>query len=577
SAEAKYQLEQASGENRQLYSADSYYVRNLVNSFTQVTGDNIVRPVPLGAILDQTHNELAAHALRGQLNFSQTWGRHQVTAIGGAEVRQDNSRYNSSRAYGYNPELLTYTNVDLVSTFPFYGGLGNDGAIYNPMQFGQVLNRFVSFYGNGSYSYDNRYTVSVSARKDESNLFGVNSNQKGVPLWSAGLAWNVAGEGFWHVDMLPYLKLRLTYGYSGNVDNSRSAYTTIAYQTTNPYTHVPYASILNPPNPELRWERVGMTNIGLDFGLRGDRITGSVDYYIKKGRDLISPAPVDLTTGFTLLYINSGKTRGQGLDLQLSSRNLTGAFGWNTTLLFSWNRSKVVDYYNNISTGSFYVSDGLAVNPVPGRDVYGLYSYRWAGLDGQTGDPQGYLNGQVSKDYSALVNNSQLADLKYNGSAIPVYFGALRNTFSWRGISVSANISYKLDYFFRRTSINYTSLFSGWVGNRDYVLRWQQPGDEKRTNVPSMVYPADADRDQFYTYSDATIARGDNVRLQDLNIGYQLDRQHQRWLPFKRLQVYMYAANLGIIWRANKWNVDPDYGAGIPAARTISLGLKADL
>jgi TonB-linked SusC/RagA family outer membrane protein len=576
SAEAKYQYEKAVSANNQYYSPDSYYTRNLVNGFTQINGTSVVTPIPLGGILDLTNNNLEAHDIRAQVNYNNTWNtKNQISAIAGTEVRQDNTIYNSNRTYGYNPNLLTYTNVDEVTTFPYYQGLSSDGTIPNPAQFGNLLNRYVSLYANGSYTYDSRFMLSISARKDESNLFGVNSNQKGVPLWSAGLAWNLSNEKFYHFAAIPYLKLRLTYGYSGNVDNSRSAFTTIGYVNTNNYTHIPYANVINPPNPELRWEKVGMINFGIDFGSAGDRITGSFDYYMKKSKDLISPAQIDFTTGFSYLFINSGKTKGNGIDLQLNSRNLTGALAWNTTLLVSYNRNKVEDYYNNLSTASAYVSTGLTLNPVIGRDVYALYSYKWAGLNPKTGDPQGYVGGAVSKDYASIINNS-LNDLVYNGSAIPVYYGAFRNTFTWRGVSLSANITYRFGYFFRKTSINYTNLYSGWVGNSDYSLRWQEPGDEKTTNVPSMIYPNDPNRDEFYTYSDATIGKADNIRLRDIRIGYQLEKANQQWLPFKSLQFYAYASNLGIIWRANKWHIDPDYGSGIPTPRTISLGLKAD-
>ena len=576
SAEVKYQYEKSVNTNNQYYSPDSYYTRNLVNGFTQINGTDVVTPIPLGGILDLANNDLEAHDARAQLNYNNTWNtKNQVSAIAGAEVRQDNTIFNSNRTYGYNPNLLTYTNVDEASTFPYYEGLNSDSTIPNPAQFSDLLNRYVSLYANGSYTYDNRFILSASTRKDESNLFGVNSNQKGVPLWSAGLAWNLSDEKFYHFAAIPYLKLRLTYGYSGNVDNSLSAFTTIGYVNTNNYTHMPYANVINPPNPELRWEKVGMTNFGIDFGLAGNRITGSFDYYVKNAKDLISPAQIDYTTGFSYLFINSGKTKGKGIDLQINSRNLTGALAWNTTLLFSYNRNKVEDYYNDLSTASAYVSTGLTLNPVVGRDVYALYSYKWAGLDPKTGDPQGYVNGVVSKDYATIINGS-LSDLVYDGSAIPVYYGAVRNTFTWRGISLSANITYRLGYYFRKTSINYTNLFDGWVGNSDYSLRWQKPGDEKTTNVPSLIYPNDPNRDEFYTYSAATVGRADNIRLQDIRIGYQLEKAQQQWLPFKSVQFYVYASNLGIIWRANKWHIDPDYGSGIPASRTISFGIKAD-
>ena len=575
SAEVKYQYEKSNSANNQYYSPDSYYTRNLINGFTQLTDAGVVTPVPYGGILDMAQSNLEAHDARAQINYSNTWGKSQVNTIAGAELRQDNTYYDQSRTYGYNPALLTYTNVDEVSTFPYYEGLGNDGTIPSGAQFGNILNRYVSLYANGSYTFDRKYLFSVSARKDKSNLFGVNSNQQGVPLWSSGLAWNLSDESFYKWSWMPYLKLRLTYGYSGNVDNSLSAYSTIAYVPTNNYTHIPYAYVVNPPNADLRWEKTAMTNLGFDFGTAGSRITGSFDYYRKHASDLIGPAPVDYSTGFSSLTVNSASIKGKGIDLQLNSKNLTGIIGWNTTLLFSYNRNKVETYNNTLSLASVYAGTGLILNPVPGRDVYALYSYKWAGLDPQTGDPRGYLNGVVSKDYTSIMNSS-LSSLQYDGSAAPVYFGGLRNTVTYRQFSLSANVTYKLGYYFRKTSINYTNLFNGWVGNSDYSLRWQKPGDEKFTNVPSLVYPADANRDEFYTYSQATIGNAGTIRLQDVRISFQLDQKRSPWLPFTDLQLYAYASNIGILWRANKWHIDPDYGSGIPTPRTLSLGLKAD-
>jgi TonB-linked SusC/RagA family outer membrane protein len=576
SAEIKYQYERSDGTDNDYYSPDSYYTRNLVNGYTQIGANGLVRPVPDGGILDLTENHLDAQDARAQLNYNTSWhDKNEVSAIAGTEIRQENTFYNTGRTYGYNPNLLTSTNVDEVTTFPYYEGLGFDNTIPSGVQFGNILNRYVSLYTNGSYTYDKRYLLSVSARKDESNLFGVSSNQKGVPLWSVGGGWNISNEKFYHWAGVPYLKFRLTYGYSGNVDNSLSAYTTIGYVSTNNYTHIPYANVVNPPNPDLQWEKVGMTNIGFDFSTKGGRLSGTVDYYRKQSRDLIGPAPVDPTTGFSYLVINSASLAGKGVDLQLNSRNLTGALGWNTALLFSYNRNIVSQYDQTFSTATAYVGTGLSLNPIVGRDVYALYSYRWAGLDPANGDPRGYVNGAVSKDYNTILN-APVSSLQYDGSAVPVYYGALRNTLTWKQFSLSANVQYKLGYVFRKTSINYTSLYSGWVGNSDYALRWQKPGDEKKTNVPSLDYPADANRDQFYTYSQATVGNADNIRLQDLRLSWQVDKKTRHGLPFKSLQVYAYASNLGILWRSNKWGIDPDYGQGIPAPRSLSLGFKAD-
>lgn len=577
SAELRYQYERSGSSNSQYYNPDSYYTRNLINSFTQLTDAGPMLPVPYGGILDQLENHLEAQDLRGQLSYNRQWNSgHELSLIAGGEVRQDRTWFNSGRTYGYDPARLTYTNVDEAGTYPFYEGLGADGTIPSGIQFGDLLNRFVSLYANGSYNFGGRYLVSASLRKDKSNLFGVNSNLKGVPLWSTGLGWNLSKESFYHWEAVPYLKFRLTYGYSGNVDNNLSAFTTIAYVPTNNYTHIPYASVVNPPNPDLRWEKVGMTNLGMDFGTRGDRLTGSLEVYIKNSRDLISPAPVDETTGFSSLTLNNASLQGKGIDLQLNSKNLTGVIGWSSSFLFSYNRNQVTRYAGGDAPAELYAGTGLALNPVAGRDVYALYSFRWAGLDPQNGDPRGYLNGAVSKDYNSLLN-APLGSLQYDGSAVPVYFGSLRNTLTWRNWALSANITYKLGYSFRKTSLNYTALFSGWVGNKDYDLRWQKPGDERHTNVPSLVYPADANRDEFYTYSQATVGNAGTIRLQDLRLSCDLKKSGLPHFPFRHQQLFAYASNLGILWRANKWGVDPDYGQGIPLPRSLSLGIQADL
>ena len=166
----------------------------------------------------------------------------------------------------------------------------------------------------------------------------------------------------------------------------------------------------------------------------------------------------------------------------------------------------------------------------------------------------------------------------YSGPARPQYFGAINDRFVYKNFSLDVNVSYKFDYYFRRSSLNYGSLFSnGWLGgNAEYAQRWQKPGDEKFTNVPSIIYPDDPSRDTFYEYSSATVEKGDNIRLQDISLNYSFDKIQYKGLPFNNLQIYVYANNIGILWRANKLHLDPDYPTGYPSPRSISLGLKAN-
>lgn len=575
SFDVKYQYQRTIGNTQDLESQDSYYTRNLINLYTQPVGSPVERPIPLGGILTTENDNASSYKLRGQFNVNKSWGdKGQLTAIAGAESSQTHSLSNEFTTYGYDPNLLTYQNVDFSTQYnlslPLLGG-----TIPYVLSFDDIIYRFTSLFANAAYTYNSRYTLSASVRKDASNLFGVKANQRGVPLWSVGGAWNIANEPFYHVDLLPVLKLRATYGYNGNTINDVSAYSIIEYRNAAPYTGLPEATIQNPANGSLQWEKTGIFNLGLDFGFKNNRLSGSLEYYTKDGKDILYPAPVGLSTGFTSATTNSVDMKGKGADITFHSINIVNRlFKWNSDFIFSYNQSKVTKYTPlSPPTASQYVSAQGSIAPILGKPLYAVYSYKWAGLDPQTGDPQGYdSQGKISKDYPTLLN-APVSDLQYSGSEIPVIFGNFRNTFTWKNISISANIMYKLDYYFKRSSIDYSALFSNGRGNADFANRWQKPGDEKTTNVPSMIYPADNNRDMFYQNSAALVDKGDHVRLQDITASYSIDKPV--WY-FKNIRLYGSISNLGIIWRANKDGIDPDYGSAVPAPKIISLGLNAN-
>ncbi len=580
-AEIKYQYENANNTNRIHYTPDAYLTRNLVNRFTQINGSTVKRVIPLGGILNNSSGSMIANDIRLQLNLNKDWqGKNKITALAGAEMRQAASKANGYRVYGYNDAILTYANMDYTTPYPIYGGLSGNSFIPSSLSFNDYLNRFVSVYANAAYTGNNKYIVSASARKDASNLLGVSTNLKGVPLWSAGLAWVASTEDFYKVKWLPYLKLRCTYGYSGNTDNNRSAYSTISYATFPNYlTNLFYSNIINPPNPSLSWEKITTLNIGIDFHTKERRLSGSIEFYSKNARNLLSPTPVDPSTGFSRLTLNKGEIDGNGIDIELHTLNTRGRLQWTTDLLFSYTNHTVKRYSGNVASASAYVGSGLGFSPLEGKSAYTLFSYQWSGLDAATGDPQGYLNKQVTKDYLGI-QRAPIADLVAHGPTLAPYFGALRNTIAWKQLSLSANITYRVGYFFRRNTIHYTNLFNLWAGHTDYAFRWQQVGDELQTNVPSLTYPANYNRDDFYTNSAITVERGDHIRLQDIRLEYGFQNKTFTKHPFQNIQLYMYAANLGILWRANKAGLDPDYASGygyLPPTTSFSLGIKTTI
>lgn len=577
-AELRYQYENQSGDTKNYQSDDLFYTRDLINRFTVISGQSLTYNVPLGGILDYSRSDLKSQSFRGQLNFNKALNDHHAfSLLSGAELRNAETTSSAGRVYGYDDELMTSGTVDLINRYPVFGGLASNSLIPNNQSFSGGVNRFVSVYANGSYSYKSRYILSGSARKDASNLFGTSTNNKWKPLWSAGGKWKVSEEAFYHWQALPELSVRGTYGHSGNVNNSTAALSTISYSSSpSPLGRLPYALIQNPPNPDLRWEDVGQFNLGLDFSTKGRIFSGSFEYYEKKSTDLISDVNSDRTTGFAVLSLNSATLKTRGFDLMLESKNIGGPLSWHTNLMLSMSKNKVTRYLYDQSMSVFV--RGNTITPSEGYPANSIFSYQWAGLDPENGNPRGFdLDGNISSDYNLLLRPETPDEIVFHGSSLPEYFGAIRNTFFWKNLELSANITYRFKYYFRRNTIMYAGLLNAnsAVGHGDYNKRWQQPGDEKTTSVPSLIYPASSNRDSFYAYSEATVEDGAHIRLQDVNLNYTLDKRIMKGLPFQNLKLQVYASNLGILWRANKAGLDPDYRS-VPPSKTISIGLNAN-
>jgi len=225
-----------------------------------------------------------------------------------------------------------------------------------------------------------------------------------------------------------------------------------------------------------------------------------------------------------------------------------------------------------------------------GYDLSRLFAYRWAGLDPQTGYPRGYLNGNIvtldntqtgNNNLNVLENapspNGVSSSIQYMGSASPVIFGSFRNSFTYKSLSVSTNILYKLKYFFRRPIsdvVRYNELLTyGHVQGIEFADRWKKPGDERTTNVPVLPATPNDNIDNFYYNSTINVLKGDHIRLQELNFSYSL--AGKKTGAFKNVSIY---ANLPlniILWRANKLGLDPDI-FDFPVPKSYSLGFRAN-
>ncbi|TKC06203.1 SusC/RagA family TonB-linked outer membrane protein [Pedobacter frigoris] len=583
SAELKYQYQKIINSSELISGLEALLTRSLVNQYSIVTAGKVIGyNIPVGAIQYQATAEAKAQNFRAQFNYEKEWEKHGVSAIAGYELSEfDTQAYKHTR-YGYDAATGNSVDVDTVSNFNLNpSGSGKINASTD--LFGR-LDRIRSAFANVAYTYDYKYTVSGSARMDGSNYFGVKTNQKNVPLWSVGALWHLDREGFYKSEWLPVLKLRATYGFNGNLDKNNTGITTFKYNALNAlYTNMQYADILNIGNPELRWEKIGIANFGLDFGLKNQVLSGRIEYFFKKGIDMLGDKSFPSSTGLRILRGNYSEMKSNGFDITLNSKNLDNKLKWQTNFLFSSVHDKVT-LYDVVEPNNVYYVGYYNASPVLERPVYGIYSYKWAGLDPLSGDPRGYVNGQISTDYASIVNKTKPEDLEYNGAARPTVFGALNNTFSYCKFTLGININYKMGYYFRKPSVDYFRLYDKALSrtmHRDFVERWQKPGDENITSVPSMGnYNDDSSRDRFYNGSSATVLKGDHIRLQDVSLSYDFDVSNWKNIPLKQFQLYIYANNLGMLWKANGAGLDPDLvpNAGErllnPLPRSFSFGLK---
>ncbi|WP_192350313.1 SusC/RagA family TonB-linked outer membrane protein [Algoriphagus sp. Y33] len=576
-AQVRYQYWTNNTEIRNIETEELFLVRHQINSYTQVTEDgDLSYAVPRGSRFTNTNASGYSHNVRTSLSYSLDQGPHQLTSLAGWELRDHSSISDRMGYYGYDDATGLSTPVDFITRFPQYQNPGSSPVIpYQGVHTG-VIDRYLSYFGNAGYTFRGKYLLTASARKDMSNLFGVESNQKGVPLWSLGAGWIVSEENFYGLDWMPFLKLRMSYGYNGNVDKNTTAYTTIRYD--NFHSLIPglrYAYISNPPNPDLRWEKIRILNFAFDFETKSGRIGGILEYYTKNGQDLIGETEVPGSNGLYQFRGNFSNTTTRGFDLTFNTVNVDRALRWSSQFLLSGWKDKVTEFAGSRSITQILGANSSNLVPVEGNPLHSVYSLPWAGLDPLNGNPLGYLDGEVSDEYSRIIGASTLENINYHGSARPTVFGSVRNTFGWKGWSFSFNVTYRLGYFFRRSSVDYTSLSRGEITHSDYSERWVEPGDEMFTQIPSRPENLDTQRHNFFRLSESLIERGDHIRLQDIRLGYKWSRADKPKLPLRNIEAFTYLNNLGVLWKLTDIPLDPDFRSAKPLT-SISFGLRAN-
>jgi len=552
------------GSSYSLDEVESYAGRILVNTYTTIANNKPFYNLPYGGKYTTYGNNAMETAIRGQLNSEFKLGKdHHFNAIAGTEIRETESSNTSEIRYGYNSDTRTIAQVNPTVQLPtMYGYTQSIGTTQSSLGAGRK--RFLSYYGNASYSYQEKYFLTGSARFDDYTLLGLDRSKRAKPFWSVGMRWNASKETFiQQFEWLNSLSLRATIGTSGVVPQGGSNITIINIGTDDRVGQ-PTANIETPANSDLGWETTKMANLGIDFGLLKGRLSGSFDVYNKRSTGILVQFPFNATYGWSSLLFNSGKLRGNGYEFSLNADLVrAGKFNWKSILNFG--------YTNNLVTESRLTNNAAnlagSASTIDGEALGTLFLYRWAGLDNK-GQSQIYDRNNNIINNTTNLNTTTFTkeDLVKVGRLYAPYSGGFNHSFRYGNLELGVQITGYFGHVFLKNSVtnaNYPSsdqfAYQGVLGRQeDLAYRWKKPGDEAITNVPGIT-GVNFNSVNRYRFSDALVRKADNIRLQQISLAYSVP---QRLLPrniVKNLSIAANVRNLGILWRANKDGIDPEY------------------
>jgi TonB-linked SusC/RagA family outer membrane protein len=535
---------------RTLYDKNAYRVRFWYDNASSVS-NTAKHYIPDGSIVDESRSVNQSYTLRGQVNFNRTFNKHSIIAIVGTELSKDvldNNIYPTR--FGYNDLAGTFATFNYAD---FNAGLYNadmlstarpPSPVVNIGQFQFRDNRFFSWYGNTSYEYDQRFIISGSIRLDQTNFFGTNPDYRYKPLWSVGGVYKVSHEKYFNVPWISKLNLRGSYGINGNISLNSGPFLIIAPGAFSTSTGDISYSITSPPNNSLRWEKTSTMNIGSDISFLKSRINLSLDYYLRKSKDLIAPDMIDPTLGYASLSKNVGQINNSGLEVTLEGDVIrNGDFVWNALGTLSHNKNKVVKYYN-----ANYIYTSIITSGSISREGYSsnaIFSYRSAGLDANGNTL--YYNNAGQKVGGGQIT---VADLQYSGTLRPEYVYGLTNTFKYKSFGLAFMLIAKTGNVLRKDTFT-----GGNYQNKNVAQRWKNPGDENTTIYPKLS--SNSSDPSYFPFADIFVEDASYIKLRDVSLTYDVNKRLLKSIGLANAKIYFQGRNL-FLWTANSDKRDPE-------------------
>lgn len=505
------------------------------------------------------------------LTYNKVFGDHRLNAMAGLSWTERTQNWNKARTEGFSDDFFEDYNMS-AGTTP-----SSPESSWNRWRMNSYFLRF-------AYTYKDRYSATVTGRVDGSSKFGENNKYAFFP--SAGLAWNISQEDFLKDNnTISNLKLHTSYGLTGNseIDMYKSLATVSSGTLLINDVRNPYSYVSSMANPDLKWEKTGQFDVGMEIGLWQNKLTFDIAYYNKKTTDLLLDCPLPHSTGFSTVYKNIGSVRNSGMDLMINARPVTtNDFSWSSTVNLNYNKNKILHLGENDEDieMNWWVGGSESILRV-GENMSAFYGYRRLGVYTQ----EDYNNGLCDLNQVGRAKRTDKKEII--GKGMPDWTGSWINNFSYKNFDLTMDFQFvwgveTMQQFYHSTYDRF-----GITNGLSNILYDAYNGSNPETMQQAIYLCNSGHAGQDTTIDDSWIANGSYLRLNMLQLGYTFDSAVAKKIGLAGLRVYASGNNLFLITSKDYNGYDPEgtsqgdnkFGQNMtffsyPRARTFTFGVN---
>ncbi|HVI46500.1 MAG TPA: SusC/RagA family TonB-linked outer membrane protein [Chitinophaga sp.] len=542
-----------------------------------------VTVLPSGGLYNRNENALTNYNFRNSLNYTQTFGLHDLNVLVGQEVKYADRQNALNTGYGYQYDYGG-------SVLPYYM-IFKQASEANLPYFGmqRTYDRYAAFFATAGYTYNGRYNFTGAIRTDGSNKLGKSPSARWLPTWSISGAWNIDQENFMKgAPGINMLKLRASYGLTADMGSATNSSAVLKAQNTyRQYARVIESgiNIIDLENADLTWEKQYSLNVGMDAAFFNSRLTATIDLYKKNGFDLIAGIKTAGIGGQDVRVANYADLSSRGAELTIGGEIIRSKdLGWKANLTFGYNKNEITNAKNVPIIFDLIVPEG---GNKQGYPVSSLFSLDYKGLESSTGIPL-FVNEKGAVSRKVSLQDIETKYLKYEGPVDPPISGGFSNTFRYKNLSLNVLLTYQAGNKIRLNPVFKSTYSDLDAFPREFLDRWTLAGDEKKTQVPAVIDAltnyrmTDAYPYNNYNYSSARIADGGFIRLKYVALSYLLPSQMIKNIGLNSVSLTASATNLWLLYSDSKLRgQDPEFfnagGVAQPLQRQMVMSLKVGL